>query len=131
MVARLRGDGGGSGGRRAFASGTAGVGRREIGTSSGSGRSILEENAHKLSRGLEGLPGGQLAIVRYGRDHNPQDEWVYNRVDIDGSKVVWAREMDAEDNLELIHYYPNRRVWLMEPDAIPARIEPYPAQRPQ
>ncbi|MGD1108446.1 MAG: hypothetical protein ABR865_15505, partial [Terracidiphilus sp.] len=53
------------------------------------------------------------------------DEWVYNRADIDGSKVVWAREMNAADNSELIHYYGDRRVWLVEPDAIPARIEPY------
>ncbi|MGO8758971.1 MAG: hypothetical protein ACLQG3_12680 [Terracidiphilus sp.] len=75
---------------------------------------------------LDQLPGGQLAIVRYGPDHNPLDEWVYNGADIDGSKVVWAREMGATDNLELIHYYGSRQVWLVEPDAIPARISPYP-----
>jgi hypothetical protein len=75
---------------------------------------------------LEKLPGGQLAIVRYGSDHNPLDEWVYNGADIDGSKVVWAREMDAADNVELTQYYRDRRVWLVEPDAIPARISPYP-----
>ena len=72
------------------------------------------------------LPGGQLAIVRYNSDHNPGDEWVYNRADIDGSKVVWSREMDAEDDLKLIHYYGNRQVWLVEPDAMPARVLPYP-----
>lgn len=76
---------------------------------------------------LEQLPGGQLAIVRYGQDHNPLDEWVYNGADIDGSKVVWAREMDATDNLELMHYYGDRKAWLVEPDAIPVRISPYPA----
>jgi hypothetical protein len=76
---------------------------------------------------LEQLPGGQLAIIRYGPDHNPLNEWVYNGADIDGSKVVWAREMDAADNLELMHYYEDRKVWLVEPDAIPARISPYPA----
>ncbi len=75
---------------------------------------------------LEHLPGGQLAIVRYGTDHNPLNEWVYNSADIDGSKVVWAREMDAADNLELTRNYRGRRVWLVEPDAIPARISPYP-----
>jgi hypothetical protein len=75
---------------------------------------------------LDRLPGGQLAIVRYGSDHNPLDEWVYNHADIDGSKVIWAREMDAANNLELIHYYGNRQVWLVEPDAIPAKISPYP-----
>ncbi len=77
---------------------------------------------------LEHLQGPQLAIVRYSPDHNPLDEWVYNGASIDGSKVVWAREMDAADNLALIRYYGDRKVWLVEPDAIPARIEPYPAQ---
>jgi len=80
----------------------------------------------KIEARLEQLPAGQLAIVRYGKDHNPLDEWVYNHADINDSKVVWAREMDAADNLELIRYYQNRQVWLVEPDAIPARISPYP-----
>ncbi|MGD1061654.1 MAG: hypothetical protein ABR860_00210 [Terracidiphilus sp.] len=74
---------------------------------------------------LSQLPGGQLAIVRYSPDHNPGNEWVYNRADIDGSKVVWARDADAADNLELIHYYQNRKVWLVEPDLTPARVSPY------
>jgi hypothetical protein len=80
----------------------------------------------QIEKQLKKLPGRELAIVRYGADHNPQDEWVYNRADIDGSKVVWAREMDAADNLELMHYYEDRKAWLVEPDAIPAKISPYP-----
>ncbi len=75
---------------------------------------------------LDRLPGGQLVIVRYSAKHNPLDEWVYNSADINSSKVVWARYMDATDNLKLIHHYHNRKVWLIEPDAIPARILPYP-----
>jgi hypothetical protein len=74
---------------------------------------------------LSQLSGGQLAIVRYSPGHNPGDEWVYNRADIDGSKVVWARDADAADNLELIRYYQNRRVWLVEPDLTPAGVSPY------
>jgi hypothetical protein len=35
---------------------------------------------------LSGLPGSQLAIVRYGPDHNPVDDWVYNEANIDGAK---------------------------------------------
>jgi hypothetical protein len=81
----------------------------------------------RIKAQLEQLPGGQLAIVRYGQDHNPLNEWVYNDADIDGSKVVWAREMDAADNQELMRYYGDRKAWLVEPDAIPARISPYPA----
>lgn len=74
---------------------------------------------------LSQLPGDQLAIVRYSSVHNPGDEWVYNCADIDGSKVVWARDAGVADNLELIRYYRNRKVWLVEPDVIPARISPY------
>ena len=76
---------------------------------------------------LEQLPGEQLAIVRYSPEHNALDEWVYNLADIDGSKVVWAREMDTTNNLELMRYYKNRKVWLVEPDATPAVVVPYPA----
>ena len=74
---------------------------------------------------LEQVPGRQLVIVRYSSDHNPLDEWVYNAPDIDGSKVIWAREMDAADNLELIHYYQGRHVWLVQPDTQPPQVSPY------
>ncbi|MGC1462051.1 MAG: hypothetical protein WA802_07615 [Terracidiphilus sp.] len=79
---------------------------------------------------LEQFPGEQLAIVRYSSGHNPLDEWVYNLADIDGSKVVWAREMDAANNLELMRYYQQRKVWLVEPDATPAVVVPYPIAEP-
>jgi hypothetical protein len=80
---------------------------------------------------LEQQPGLQLVIVRYASDHYPLDEWVYNRADIDASKVVWAREMDTGNNLDLIHYYKDRTVWLVEPDATPARVSPYPFEEPK
>ncbi len=73
---------------------------------------------------LDQQPGKQLVIVRYWGNHYPFDEWVYNEADIDGSKVIWAR--DASDNLELVRYYRDRKVWVAEPDAIPARITLYP-----
>jgi hypothetical protein len=80
----------------------------------------------RVESGMEQLPGQQLLIVRYSPRHNLLDEWVYNSPDIDTSKVVWAREMDAAHNLELMHYYANRKVWLVEPDSLPAAVLPYP-----
>jgi hypothetical protein len=53
------------------------------------------------------------------------DEWVYNAADIDSSKVIWAREMDAANNLDLIRYYKDRQVWLVQPDAQPPKVSPY------
>jgi hypothetical protein len=81
----------------------------------------------QVQRKLEQLPGKQLAIVRYSPKHSSLDEWVYNAPDIDGSKVVWAREMDAAANLEIIHYYSGRTVWLVQPDMDPAHVSLYHA----
>jgi hypothetical protein len=88
------------------------------------------ERAH-IEAGLEQLPGRQLVIVRYSPDHNPFDEWVYNAADIDGSKVIWARGMQAADDLELIQHYKDRRVWLVQPDKEPAEISPYLVSEPE
>ncbi len=86
------------------------------------------EQRAQVEASLEGLAGGQLAIVRYGPSHQPTDEeWVYNWADIDDSKVVWARELDPRDNIELLHDYAGRTAWLVEPDADPARVTPYSA----
>jgi hypothetical protein len=34
--------------------------------------------------------------------------------------------MDEANNLELIKYYRDRHVWLVEPDSTPATVSPYP-----
>ncbi len=77
---------------------------------------------------LQSRPGRQLVIVRYWGNHYPFDEWVYNRADIDGSRVIWARDGGPAANAELIRYYRDRKVWLVEPDAVPARVSPYPIE---
>jgi len=74
---------------------------------------------------LEGQPDRQLAIVRYGAGHDTRNEWVYNAADIDASRVIWARDMSAADNRELLDYYKDRQVWLVEPDQIPPRVSRY------
>jgi hypothetical protein len=83
------------------------------------------ERAQIESR-LEQMPGKQLVIVRYSLDHNSLDEWVYNTADIDSAKVIWAREMDSANDLELIDHYKDRKVWLVQPDTQP-KATPYPA----
>jgi hypothetical protein len=78
---------------------------------------------------LDRLPGQQLVIVRYSPQHSPLDEWVYNAPDIDHSKIIWAREMDAASNKELFDYYKDRTVWLVQPDIDPVDLSAYAAQQ--
>jgi hypothetical protein len=67
-------------------------------------------------------PGKQLVIVRYEPWHNPDQEWVYNGADIDGSKVVWARSLSPAQDRELVQYFRNRKLWFLNADARPARV---------
>ena len=84
----------------------------------------MHDRANVLKK-LQSLPGKQLAIVRYGPDHDIHQEWVYNAADIDDAKVVWAREMDADQNRKLLDYYKDRTVWLIQPDDPDDLISPY------
>jgi hypothetical protein len=63
--------------------------------------------------------------VRYSDDHNIHDEWVYNGADIDGAKVIWARELGEEQNAKLFAYFKDRQIWLVEPDVDNTEIRPY------
>jgi hypothetical protein len=74
---------------------------------------------------LKSLSGGQLVLVRYEPQHPPLWDWVYNGADIDHAKVVWARDMGNDQNDELLRYYNDRRVWLLDADAIPPQLSPY------
>ncbi len=69
-----------------------------------------------VTRELTRQGGKHLVIVRYGADHDPHFEWVYNAADIDRSPIVWAQDMGDAANRRLLDYYPNRTHWLLKPD---------------
>jgi len=82
------------------------------------------ERAHVLDQ-LEHTPGKHLVIARYRTVHDyAYDEWVSNGADIEGSKVIWARDM-GNQNAELLEYFRERKIWLVEPDDRPVKLAPY------
>lgn len=74
---------------------------------------------------VEHVPGQHLILVRYAGTHVPDKEWVYNPADIDGAKVVWARDMGEQKNQELLQYFKGRFVWLLQADDPRPKLAPY------
>ncbi len=82
----------------------------------------------RIHRELTNSGGRHLIIVRYGLQHSPLKEWVYNDADIDGSSVVWAREMNPTEDKKLIEYFKYRKVWQLDDfdDFQPPSLTEYP-----
>jgi hypothetical protein len=78
-----------------------------------------------IAEKLNHTPGKHLVVVRYTEDHNIHDDWVYNGAEIDKAKVLWAREVDPEQNTKLLIYFKDRKIWLVTPDTDNTFLEPY------
>jgi hypothetical protein len=85
-----------------------------------------EHSRAPVQAAIESNAGLQLALVRYRRDRNHPVDWVQNLADIDSQRVVWAHDMGLQQNQELIEYFKNRKVWLVEPDRTPPTLSSYP-----
>ncbi|HEX9344808.1 MAG TPA: hypothetical protein VF900_02730 [Candidatus Acidoferrum sp.] len=85
----------------------------------------------KFASELNAIPGEHLILVRYAPVSNDSGEWVYNSADIDHAKIVWARDIPGIDIHPLLNYFRGRRVWFVEPDAIPPRLTLYTDNAPQ
>lgn len=88
-------------------------------------RGAEDSNRHTVESKLQAMPGKQLVIVHCGPEHIPHSEWVYNRADIDGAKIVWARDMGQMGNQELLRYFKDRQVWLINADDRPVKLAAY------
>jgi hypothetical protein len=74
---------------------------------------------------LKQYEGKHLVIVRHNSDQSWHREWVYNQADIDAADIVWAREMNKDNNDALLEYFHDRQFWLGEPDLTPPKLSPY------
>jgi hypothetical protein len=89
------------------------------------------DRRNQIGEKLAQIPGRQLVFVHYSPAHNFQDEWVYNDADVDGARIVWARDRGPAENLALQSYYSDRRAWLLDPDERPPKLDPYAPEQEQ
>jgi hypothetical protein len=80
----------------------------------GSERYLTDAKHASIEERLGKLPGRHLVLVRYQPGHQVYEELVYNHADIEGSRVVWARSLGAEEDAELMRHYPNREIWMLD-----------------
>jgi hypothetical protein len=88
-------------------------------------RSVDPGPQEPIAGRLQRLGGRHLVIVHYGPNHDCHEEWVYNGADIDGSAIVWARDMGRVENQKLLDYFSDRRAWLVDVDELPGPLQPY------
>lgn len=74
---------------------------------------------------LAAIPGKLLVFVHYSPNHVYQNEWVWNSADIDSSRIVYARDLGPAEDENLIRYYPDRKVFILEPDFSVPEISEY------
>jgi len=97
-------------------------------TKTWAGTSHTDRTRENIVRRVLEKGGRQLIIVRYGPHHNVHDDYVHNSADIEGSPIIWSRDMGPEKNAELVDYFRSRHVWLLDVDT-GVRLSDYSADR--
>jgi hypothetical protein len=80
----------------------------------------------QISEDLIRLGGRHVVFVRYGPNHSPHDEWVYNEANIDAASIVWCRATDPFDESEARKFFGDRRFWLAVVDDGVVHFKSYP-----
>jgi hypothetical protein len=81
-------------------------------------------NKARIAQELAAMPGDHLVLVKAKTDEMNLFQWIYNGADIDGSRIVWARDLGEERNARLMQYFAQRRVWIVDPNVEPATCVP-------
>jgi len=80
----------------------------------------------RVAEQLNARPGQHLVFVIYDPDPDYVYDWVHNDAEIDRSRIVWARDMGAAKNQELIDYFKDRHVWMIDPKGEQPELAEYP-----
>lgn len=70
----------------------------------------------RIAADLAASGPADIVFVRYGPDHHPAREWVFNAGDLAATPVLWARDLGADANRAVLAAFPQRAAWLLEVD---------------
>lgn len=71
---------------------------------------------------LEAMPGKHLLFVQYAPGHCFCEEWVFNTAQLSEQKIIYARPYSFASDQALARSFPDRDVWLIEPDEHPVAL---------
>jgi hypothetical protein len=74
---------------------------------------------------LQRIPGQHLVMVHYPVGSDDWMGWVHNEADIDHSRIVWAWDMGADKNRELVDFFGGRYVWMVDAGGPEPVLKPY------
>ena len=78
----------------------------------------------RIEAELRAQPGKHVVFVKYSPAHPPGWEWVYNRANLQASRVIWVRDRTQPENGTLLAKYPGRAAWSLNADGKPVRLRP-------
>jgi hypothetical protein len=86
----------------------------------------------RIAHYLNGVSGRHLVLVhtRPSRYDGSMD-WVYNAVEIDSAKIIWARDMGPDLNKPLLNRYSDRRAWYVDQNDGLSQLHAYLGQDPE
>jgi hypothetical protein len=89
---------------------------------------ILAAFRHRAvaERSLEAEGGQHLVFVSYDHSVSPHVEFVYNPLDLENARVIWARDLGAE-NARLLPHFPGRKLWRMRVSPTEVALQPLTA----
>ena len=84
------------------------------------------QDTARVARQLERIPGKHLVMIRYEEEINSRHDLVWNMADVDGQRIVWARDLKPEWSTIAVDYYRDRKVWLLTSTREGLVLAPYP-----
>ena len=88
-------------------------------------------NKPRIAAELAKTPGKHLVFVKAKTDTQNLFQWIYNGADIDGSRLVWARDLGDAENAQLAASMAERSVWMVDPNVEPATLTAYDPLTPK